>query len=106
MRTPRDVGPRSTPRTAWRIAAALGVTQLVGYGVLFYAYGVVTVPMEATFGWSRAQTSGAFSLALLVSGLVAHPMGRWVDRHGAISGSVSAAIRRGTRAPGGPAPAG
>lgn len=67
----------------WTIAGALGVTQLVGYGVLFYTFGVVTLPMERTFGWTRAETSGAFSLALLVSGLAALPMGRWVDRHGA-----------------------
>ena len=95
MRTPRTLGTRRTPHPAWRIATALGVTQLVGYGVLFYAYGVVTVPMETTFGWSRAQTSGAFSLALLMSGAAAYPMGRWVDRHGArglmTAGSVAGA---------------
>lgn len=39
--------------------------------------------MENDLGWTRAQTSGAFSLALLLSGLVAIPIGRWVDRHGA-----------------------
>jgi MFS family permease len=38
--------------------------------------------MEADLGWSRSAMTGAFSLALLVSGLVALPMGRWLDRHG------------------------
>src|SRR5690606_16815016 len=32
--------------------------------------------------WTRAQASGAFSAALLLSGLVAAPVGRWVDARG------------------------
>ncbi|MGK0619969.1 MFS transporter [Meiothermus cerbereus] len=67
----------------WRIAWALAVTQTIGFGVLYYAFGVFVKPMEAEFGWSRAETSAAFSLALLVSGLAALPVGRWFDRHGA-----------------------
>src|SRR5712691_11229641 len=38
--------------------------------------------MEAELGWSRAATTGAFSLALVVSGVGAIPVGRWLDRHG------------------------
>lgn len=67
----------------WRIAWALAVTQTVGYGVLYYAFSVFALPMEAELGWSRAQTSAAFSLALLLSSAVAIPVGRHVDRHGA-----------------------
>ena len=51
--------------------------------MLFYAYGVVTVPMEETLGITRAATSSAFSLALLTSGLAAWSAGRHVDRRGA-----------------------
>lgn len=65
------------------MAWALAVTQTIGFGVLYYAFGVFVKPMEAEFGWSRAETSAAFSLALLVSGLAALPVGRWFDRHGA-----------------------
>ncbi len=67
----------------WRIAWALAVTQTVGYGVLYYAFAVFTLPMEAELGLSRAQTSAAFSLGLLVAGLAAVPVGRWVDARGA-----------------------
>lgn len=67
----------------WRITWALAVTQTVGYGVLYYAFSVFVAPMEAELGWSRAETSAAFSLALLVSSLVAIPVGRHLDRHGA-----------------------
>ncbi len=72
-----------TPFYGWRIAWALALTQTIGYGVLTYAFGVFVKPMEAEFGWSRAQTSLAFSLGLLVSGLVAFPVGRMVDHYGA-----------------------
>ncbi len=67
----------------WRIAWALAVTQTVGYGVLYYAFSVFTLPMEAELGLSRAQTSAAFSFGLLVAGLAAVPVGRWVDARGA-----------------------
>jgi MFS family permease len=39
--------------------------------------------MEQSLGWSREQLTGAFSLALLLSGLSAVPVGWWLDRHGA-----------------------
>src|SRR5437879_8610325 len=38
--------------------------------------------MQAELGWSRAGTAGAFSVALLVSGMAAYPVGRWLDARG------------------------
>src|SRR5260370_31542451 len=38
--------------------------------------------MQAELGWSRGDMTGAFSLALLLAGLAAIPLGRWLDRHG------------------------
>lgn len=37
---------------------------------------------DQELGWSRVELTGAFSLALLVSGVVGVPAGRWLDRHG------------------------
>lgn len=80
---PSTPEPRSPRRFhGWTIAWTLAVTQTVGYGILFYAYGVLTVPMEEALGWTRTQTSGAFSVALLTSGLAALGAGRIVDRYG------------------------
>ena len=64
-----------------RLVAALSATTTVGYGVLFYAYGVLLLPMERDLGWSRSVLTGAFSLALLVAALLTVPVGRWLDRH-------------------------
>lgn len=80
----------------WYIALALAITETVSYGALFYAFPVFIAPMEAEFGWSRGELSGAFSLSLLITGLVALPVGYWLDKHGArllmTAGSIGATI--------------
>lgn len=73
---------RSNPFYGWRITWALAITQTIGYGVIYYTFSVFLQPMEIELGWTRAQASGAFSVALLLSGLVALPIGRWVDARG------------------------
>lgn len=80
----------------WYIALALAITETVSYGVLFYAFPVFIAPMEAEFGWTRGELSGAFSLSILITGLIALPVGHWLDRHGArllmTGGSIGATI--------------
>jgi MFS family permease len=66
----------------WLLVGALGVTETISWGVLYYAFSVFLTPMEAELGWSRGATTGAFSLALVLSGFAAIPVGRWLDRHG------------------------
>jgi MFS family permease len=61
----------------------LGVTQIIGYGALYYAFAVLAPEITRSSGWSSAWTYGAFSIGLLVSGLVAPLSGRLIDRHGA-----------------------
>jgi MFS family permease len=74
--------------------AALAATTTAGYGVLFYAYGVLLGPMSASLGWSRSFLSGAFSLALVVAAALTIPIGHWLDRHQPrglfLAGSVAA----------------
>ena len=66
----------------WVVAGTLAFTETVSWGVLYYAFAVFLVPMEAELGWSAATLTGAYSLALLISGLAAPFVGRWLDRHG------------------------
>src|SRR5215471_599435 len=70
------------PYYGWVLVGVLGVTETISWGVLYYAYGVFLTPMETDQGWSRGETSGAFSLALVMSALAAIGAGRWLDRHG------------------------
>lgn len=66
-----------------RAILALGVTQIIGYGTLYYAFGVLAVPLVADVGVSLPFAFGAFSAALLAGGIVAPFAGRAIDRHGA-----------------------
>ena len=80
----------------WRIVGVLAITETVSWGVLYYAFAVFQVPMRAELGWSAATTAGAFSVAVLTTGLAAVPVGRWLDRHGGRGlmtvGSVAAVL--------------
>jgi MFS family permease len=73
----------TAPYYGWILVGALGVTEVISWGVLYYAFSVFLTPMETDLGWSRAETTGAFSLALLLSGFAAIGAGRWLDRRGA-----------------------
>jgi len=66
----------------WHIAFTLAITEMVSWGILFYAFSVVLKPLQAELGWDQGTITGAFSLALLVSGIAAIPVGRWLDRYG------------------------
>jgi len=67
----------------WAVVAALSLTETVSYGVLYYAFTVFIEPMQVTLGWSREAITGAYSLSLLVSGIAALSIGRWIDVYGA-----------------------
>ena len=62
--------------------ATLGFTELVSWGILYYAFSVFVEPMESELGWTRAQITGAFSLGLMVLGAVSIPVGHWLDERG------------------------
>jgi MFS family permease len=64
----------------WRIVVALGCTTVLSYGATQYLIGVLEVPLVTTFGWSRAQLSGASSCSLLLAGLLGVPVGWLLDR--------------------------
>jgi MFS family permease len=67
---------------AWGIVAALSVTETVSWGILYYAFAVFLVPMQRDLGRTAAELTGAFSVALLVSGAAGIAVGRHLDRHG------------------------
>lgn len=58
----------------------LSLAQLISWGSVFYAFTLIMGPLEHDLGLTRAQSSLAFSLALLAEGLMAYPVGRWIDR--------------------------
>jgi MFS family permease len=83
-------------RQGWLLVGALAASETTAYGVLAYAFAVFLVPMQQELGWSRTALTGAYSAAIIVSGLAAIPVGCWLDRHGAgalmTAGSAAATL--------------
>ena len=67
--------PHLGPFAVW-----LSWAQLITWGSVFYTFSLLMGPVERELGLSRAEASLAFSLALLADGLMAYPIGRWIDQ--------------------------
>jgi MFS family permease len=65
-----------------RALAALCVTEITSWGVLYYAFPVMLVALTQDTGWSSAQTVGAFSTGALVAAAAGVPVGHLIDRRG------------------------
>jgi len=63
-----------------RLVILLSLAQLISWGSIFYLFALLISPLERDLALDRAQMSLAFSLALLTEGLMAYPVGRWIDR--------------------------
>jgi MFS family permease len=66
----------------WVITGTLAITETVSWGILYYAFSALLTPMRDDLGWSVSTLTGGFSVALIVMGLAAPPVGLWLDRHG------------------------
>lgn len=62
--------------------ASLCLTQIVGWGVLYYSFPVALPAITADTGWSESSATAAFSAALLVAAVAGVAVGRIIDRHG------------------------
>jgi predicted MFS family arabinose efflux permease len=69
-------------RSLKRLVAALSITTTVGYGVLTYAFSALLGPMSGDLGISTTTAVGASTTAVLVSGFMSIPVGRWLDVRG------------------------
>jgi MFS family permease len=74
--------PRSGPRLL-PVVLALGATQVIGYGTLYYAYAILAPAVSAEFDTSLTSLYAIFSAGLLAGGLAAPQLGAWMDRFGA-----------------------
>lgn len=87
---PRDA--RASPQLIW----ALGLTQTIGYGTLFYSFPILAEEMAGELAISQQWVFGILSAALFLGSLLAPTAGRWADRFGAgrvmTAGSFAAAL--------------
>ncbi len=77
------------------ILLSLGVTQIIGYGTLYYSFAILVPAMAAEFAVSQSLLFAIFSAGFLLAGLAAPRLGRWMDLNSApkamVAGSVCAA---------------
>ncbi|MDN2581952.1 arsenite efflux MFS transporter ArsK [Aquibium sp. ELW1220] len=84
--------PKAPPAVIW----GLGLTQVVGYGTLFYSFPILAPAIAAEFAVPEHLAFAALSAALFFGSLFAPLAGRLADRHGAgrvmTAGSAVAAL--------------
>lgn len=76
--------------------SALGLTQIIGYGTLYYSFSILAPGMAKDLDISLEQVFGVFSASLFVGGLSAPIIGKQMDRIGAATvltlGSILSAL--------------
>ncbi len=75
-------GERGIPVRLARLIPALGLAQIISWGTLFYAIAVLGEAMRGELGISATWLFGAFTVGLLLSGVVSPAVGRLVDARG------------------------
>ncbi|HEX7308485.1 MFS transporter [Lentzea sp.] len=60
----------------------LCTTEIISWGILYYAFPVLLPTIGERTGWSHAAITIGFSASQVVAGLVGVPVGRLLDRHG------------------------
>lgn len=74
----------------------LSLAQMTSWGTLFFSFPLFVGPMQRDLGWSLSALNGALTLGLLVTGLMAYPVGTLLDRFGGrwlmTSGSLGAGL--------------
>ncbi|MGW0182597.1 MFS transporter [Nocardia sp. NPDC003345] len=64
------------------VLAVLCLTQISSWGILYYAFPVLSVSITAGTGWSAPVITAAFSLGALATALTGIPVGVVIDRTG------------------------
>ncbi|MGW4632884.1 MFS transporter [Nocardia sp. NPDC004415] len=65
-----------------RVLITLCLTEITSWGILYYAFPVLSVSISADTGWSLPMLTAAFSLGQLAAALTGIPVGRILDRIG------------------------
>jgi hypothetical protein len=74
-----------------RLGLVLGINQTLSWGMSFYLPAVIAIPASRGLGTTTFALLGAFTMSLLIAGVCAPRVGRWIDRHGG-KGSIAVSI--------------
>lgn len=98
MRGPADTataGPGGGGPSPTAAVWLLGTTQIIGYGTLYYSFGILAVDIARELSWPVSRVFGAFSLTFLAAGFAAPLAGRLIDRHGAAAVMTAGSLAAG-----------
>jgi MFS family permease len=74
--------PALDPPALRRVVAVLCTTEIVSWGVLFYAFPVMSTTIRDTEDWSLTWLVACFTAAQLAAAAVGVWVGRHIDAHG------------------------
>ncbi len=60
----------------------LAFAQMTSWGTLYYSFSLFAGPMHRDLGWSQPAMNSALTLGLLMTGVMAYPIGTLLDRNG------------------------
>ncbi|MHA6299942.1 MFS transporter [Devosia sp. CAU 1758] len=81
--TETTAGIAGPVRGASTFITGLGIAQICSWGSLYYSFPLIAAAMEADLGWSKTDLYLGATIGLLISALVAFPVGAAIDRgHG------------------------
>jgi MFS family permease len=63
-----------------RIVWPLAIAEIIMWAAMYYLFPALLLEWERDLGWSKTELSGAFTLALAVSAVLAPVVGRIIDR--------------------------
>jgi len=66
----------------WVMLLTVSVTEVISWGILYYAYSVFISPMTTDLGVGQLTITTSYSVTLLTNGLAAPLIGWWLDRYG------------------------
>lgn len=94
--TTASVAPTRAVLSLRAVVGLLGLSQIIGYGTVFYSYAILAPAFAAEFSVGPSVPFSVISAALLISGLASPFLGRQIDRHGAprimIIGSIAVGL--------------
>jgi hypothetical protein len=65
-----------------RVVTALGITQIVSWRSIYYAFALLLEPLQRELGAGKSEIAGAFSVSPLIAGRCASFIDRTIDRVG------------------------
>ena len=63
-----------------RIVWPLAIAETIVWAAMFYSFPALILEWERSLGWSKTELSGAFTLSLVTSAVLAPVVGRLIDR--------------------------